>query len=103
MLFAGIVMRADWPMPCIGGPARMIAIGVALGPRVREVVVNVAVEHLVPVTGAWEADCVAMVVAGLFAQAHDDDHITAYAGQPPVIGENAVEVVVLVNVHGFRP
>jgi hypothetical protein len=59
------------------------ATGVALGPRVREVVVNVAVEHLVPVTGAREADCVAMVVEGLFAQAHDDDHITAYAGQPP--------------------
>ena len=42
-------------------------------------VVDVAVEHFVPVTGAWKADCVAVVVEGLFAQAYDDDYVAAYA------------------------
>ena len=76
-----------------GRPVGANAARVALHPGIGEVVVQVAIEHLMPVAGQREAQFVAVIIEGGLAEAEDNHDVAAHARHPSVEGQYPVMVV----------
>ena len=71
-----------------GDPAR-----IALGARIKEVIVNITVEYLLPPAIARKAQTVAVIVKRVLIEAGDDHDVAAELRQPAMERDHAVVIL----------
>ena len=77
------------------------AAGIALRVWIEPWIVNVAVEHFVPVATARKAEAIAVIVKRALVQARDHDHIAANPRQPTMNSDDTVVVMHMEHIDAF--
>src|SRR5438552_3497157 len=75
--------------------------GIALRIRIEPLVIDVAIEHFVPMAAAGKTEAITVIVERALVQARDDHDIAADARQPAMNGDDAVFVVDVKHVQAF--